>query len=66
MIRTIEAAEADGFVEATMDAALARVKSTALETLAAVGDWERFREVLESLWPWTVADGSPGRRRGMR
>ena len=61
MTRTIEVAEADCFVEATMDAALARVKSTALETLAAVVDWELFREVLESLWPWTVAAGSPGR-----
>ena len=61
MTRTIAATETDCFVEATMDAALAKVKSTALEKLAAVVDWERFREVLESIWPWTVADGSPGR-----
>ena len=61
MTRTIEVAEADGFVDAEMAAVLALVKSTALEKLAAVVDWERFREVLESIWPWTVADGSPGR-----
>ena len=29
--------------------------------MARVVDWERFREVLESIWPWTVADGAPGR-----
>ena len=61
MTRTIEAAEADCFDDVTMAAVLAKVKETALEKLAAVVDWERFREVLESIWPWTVADGSPGR-----
>jgi len=49
------------FVDAEMAAVLALVKETALEKLAAVVDWEQFREVLESLWPRTVADGSPGR-----
>ena len=61
MTRTIEAAEADCFVDAEMAGVLAAAKETVLEKLDMLVDWERFREVLESIWPWTVADGSPGR-----
>ena len=60
MTGTIAVVEAVGFANVEADALMAGAKETTLEKLAAVVAWERFREVLESIWPWTVADGSPG------
>ena len=61
MTRTIDSVDPDGFVAAAVDQLLSGVDDTELELLNTLVDWEAFRPVLESIWPWTVADGLRGR-----
>ena len=61
MTRTIDSVDTDGFVAAAVDQLLSGVDDTELELLNTLVDWEAFRLVLESIWPWTVAAGSRGR-----
>ena len=61
MTRTIASVATDGFVAAAVDQLLSGVDDTELELLNTLVAWEAFRPVLESIWLWTVADGSRGR-----